>query len=63
MGKAPLAVGVPLRTPVAELKVTPEGMLPDSESVGAGEPVAMTLNEPRVPTVSVVLFALVMAAG
>jgi hypothetical protein len=41
--------------------VTPEGKDPDSENVGAGVPVAVTLNEPAVPTVKVALLALVMA--
>ena len=36
---------------------------PDSESVGAGTPVAVTVKEPAVPTVKVVLLALVMAGA
>lgn len=50
--------GVPLNTP-AEESVTPLGSTPDSEKVGAGKPVAATVNEPAVPTVNEVLFALV----
>ena len=41
----------------------PEGNAPDSDSVGLGVPVAVTLNVPAVPTVKVVLLALVMAAA
>ena len=37
----PIAVGVPPITPVAELRVSPVGRLPDiSENVGGGMPVA-----------------------
>ena len=61
IGNVPLAVGVPLRTPA--LKVTPVGSAPDSVIVGAGNPVAVTVNEPATPTVNVVLFALVMAGA
>ena len=45
------------------MKVTPEGRVPDSESVGAGEPVAVTVNEAAVPTAKVVLLALVIAGA
>ena len=45
------------------LKVTPEGRAPDSERVGVGEPLAVTVNEPAVPTVKVVLLALVIAGA
>ncbi len=62
MGKVPLAVGVPLRIPVAVLNVTPVGNVPVSASVGAGEPVAVTLNDPSAPKVNVVLFPLAIAA-
>jgi len=58
----PLA-GVPLSSPVPALKVIPEGSAPDSERVGAGDPVAVTVNEPAVPGVKVVLLALVMAGA
>jgi hypothetical protein len=61
MLNVPLAVGVPLRTPA--LKVTPAGSAPDSVIVGAGNPVAVTVNEPAAPWVNVVLLALVMAGA
>lgn len=54
--------GVPPSTPVAALKVTPAGSVPVSLKVGVGKPVAVTVNDPEVPTVKVVLFALVIAA-
>ena len=63
MGKVPFAVGVPLNTPVAVLNVTPAGRDPDSLRAGVGEPVAMTVKVPAEPTVTVVLFALVMAGA
>ena len=63
MGEVPLAVGVPLNTPVAVLNVTPAGKVPDSLRVGDGAPVAVTVNVPAEPTVKVVLFTLVMAAA
>ena len=63
MGKVPLAVGVPLNTPVAVLNVTPPGNDPVSESDGAGKPVATTVKVPAEATVKVVWFALVMAAA
>jgi hypothetical protein len=56
------AAGVPLSTP-AELSVTPLGNAPVSVKVGAGNPVAVTVNEPAVPTVKVVFAALVMAGA
>ena len=62
-GKVPLAVGVPLNTPVAVLNVTPAGRAPDSLRVGVGKPGATTGKVPAEPTVKVVLFALVMAAA
>lgn len=57
------AAGVPLSTPVDVLKFTPFGTAPDSEKVVAGVPVAVTVNEPAVPTSKVRLFALVIAGG
>jgi hypothetical protein len=51
---------VPLSTPADE-KVTPLGSAPVTLNVGAGEPVAVAVNEPAVPTVKVVLLALVIA--
>ena len=56
------AAGVPERTPEA-LRVTPEDRDPDSENVGAGVPVAVTVKEPAVPTVKVALEALVIAGA
>jgi hypothetical protein len=56
------AAGVPLRTP-AELRVTPLGRMPVSLNVGAGNPVAVTVKEPAVPTAKVALFALVIAGA
>jgi hypothetical protein len=61
IGNVPLAVGVPLRVPA--LNVTPSGSAPDSLMLGAGVPVAVTVNEPAVPSTKVVLFALVMAGA
>ena len=57
------APGVPLRTPVVGLSVTPVGSAPVSLNVAAGNPVAVTVKVPAVPTVKVVLLALVMAGG
>ena len=54
------AAGVPASAPVAELKVTPEGKLPDSESAGVGKPDAVTVKELTVPTVNFVREKLVM---
>ena len=45
------------------MKVTPDGNAPDSDRVGVGEPVVVTLKEPAVPTLKVVLLALVMAGA
>lgn len=50
---------MPLSRPLDD-KVTLLGNGPVSLNVGAGEPVAVTWNEPLVPTVKVVLFPLVM---
>ena len=57
------SAGVPLSTPVVELSVTPLGSAPVSVKVGAGEPVAVTVNVPGVATVNVALVALVIAGG
>ena len=57
------AAGVPLSTPVEALKVTPLGSAPASLKFGVGKPLAVTVNEPRVPAVNVVLLALVMAGA
>jgi hypothetical protein len=45
------------------LKVTPLGSAPDSLNAGVGDPVAVTVKFPAVPTVNVVLLALVIAAA
>jgi hypothetical protein len=45
------------------LKVKPLGSDPDSLSVGAGEPEAVTVNEPAMPTVNVALFGLLMVGA
>ena len=64
IGKVPVIVGVPLRTPVAVLNATPLGSVPLSEKeFGAGVPVAVTVKVPSVPTVNVVLFELVIVIG
>ena len=64
VGRRPvLAAGVPLSTPVVVLNVTPLGSVPLSLSVGVGTPVAVTVKLPAVPTVKVVLLALVMAGA
>ena len=55
--------GVPLSIPVAALKEIPEGRLPDSDTIGTGNPVAVTANEPALPTAKVVLLTLVINAG
>jgi hypothetical protein len=57
------ATGVPLRTPVAGVNVTPVGNVPVSLNVGAGVPVAITVNVPGVPTVNVVLPPLVITGA
>jgi hypothetical protein len=43
--------------------VTPPGSAPVSVKVGVGVPVAVTVKLPAVPTVNVVLLALVIAGG
>jgi hypothetical protein len=60
---AELGPGVPPSTWVTALKVIPLGSAPLSLKVGVGEPVAVTVKEPAVPTLKVVLFALVMAGA
>ena len=54
----PARVAVPLPLSV---KVTPVGSAPVLEIPAGGEPVVVTVKEPAVPTVKVVLLALVMA--
>jgi hypothetical protein len=55
IGKVPLCVGVPESSP-PDVNVTPAGRAPVSLKVGAGEPVAVTVKVPAVPSVKVVLF-------
>ena len=57
--KSPACNGVPLRTPA--LNVTPSGSVPSLRlMVGAGGPVAVTMNVPAVFNANVVLLALVI---
>ena len=56
----PLSVAVPL--PLST-NVMPPGSAPVSLRVGVGNPVVVTVNVPAVPTVKVVLLALVMAGA
>jgi hypothetical protein len=53
------APGVPERTPVAALNVTPVGRCPDSENVGAGLPEAVTWKLKKCPWVTFVELSLV----
>src|SRR5262245_7865507 len=63
-GNAPVCVAVPARILVAGVNVTvPVGSVPVCDTVGTGKPVVVTVNVPGVPTVKVVLFALVIAGG
>jgi hypothetical protein len=64
IGYVPLAVAVPPSRPEVELSVTPAGNEPVSLNVIAvGEPLVVTVNEPAVPAVNVVLLALVIAGA
>ena len=45
------------------VKVTPVGKVPVSVKVDAGTPVVITVNEPAVSTLNVVLLALVITGG
>ena len=56
----PLSVAVPL--PLLT-NVTPLGSVPVCVSVGVGVPVVVTVKLPAVPTVNVVLLALVIAGA
>jgi hypothetical protein len=56
----PLSVAVPF--PLS-LNVTPLGSVPVSANVGVGDPVAVTVKLPAVPTVNVVLLPLVIAGA
>jgi hypothetical protein len=57
------AAGVPDNTPVAALKMTPLGKDPDSERVGVGNPVEVTVKVLEWPTLKVVEGVLVMAGA
>ena len=57
------AAGVPLSFLVAESNVTPPGNVPAEVTVGFGNPVAVTVKLPAVPTAKVVAFALVIAGA
>ena len=58
----PVTAAVPLSTPLG-LSVTPLGSEPLSVKVGAGKPVAVTVNELAAFTTNVAPFALVMAGA
>jgi hypothetical protein len=63
IGKEPDVVGVPERVAVPlplSTKVTPPASAPDSESVGVGLPVAVTVNKPKELVVKVTWLAEVM---
>ena len=62
MAYVPTVLADPLSTP-AEVKVTPAGSAPVSLKVGAGNPVAVTVNELAVPAVKILLVALVMTGA
>src|SRR5215204_493884 len=62
-GNAPVCVAVPPSTRVAGVKVTPVGNVPVCDIVGVGKPVVVTVNVPGVPTVNVVLAALLIAGA
>jgi len=58
--------GVPLKVAVPFplfTNVTPLGSVPVSVRVGVGAPVVVTVKLPAVPTVNVVVFALVIAGA
>jgi hypothetical protein len=66
IGKLPVGpVAVPLIVPVAAVKVSPLGRVPVSVKVGAGVPVAVTVNVPGVPIIKAEpeLFGLVIAGA
>ena len=56
----PLMVAVPL--PLST-KLTPVGKAPTSDNAGLGNPEVVTIKLPFVPTVNVVLFALVIVGA
>ncbi len=43
------------------VKVTPPGSVPDTDRVGVGDPVAVTVNDPADPTVNTAVLTLVIA--
>ncbi len=45
------------------LNATPVGSAPETASAGVGEPVAVTVKLPAVPTLKVAAFALVIAGA
>ena len=63
IGKIPPMVGLPARTPVNVLNVTPVGNAPVSVKVGAGKPLAVTVNVLDAPAVNVALSALVISGA
>src|ERR1700683_4934346 len=67
MANDPAAAGVPASVAVPlplSVKVTPLGRVaPVSDRVGSGKPVVVTVREPAVPALNVVLLALVMAGA
>jgi hypothetical protein len=56
-----LAAGVPLSTPAE--KLTPAGSVPVSLKVGAGNPVAVAVNDPAAPALNEAVAPLVMAGA
>jgi hypothetical protein len=57
------ASGVPDNMPVVVSNITPDGNGPDSDKVGVGKPVAVTVKCPSEPTVNVVDVAVVIAGA
>src|SRR5437899_11766789 len=64
-GYVPLvpASGVPANTPLGASNATPDGNPPTSDNVGAGTPLAVTVNVPADPTVNAVDDALVIVGA
>src|SRR5262245_47617461 len=57
------AAGVPEITPVPALKAKPEGSVPVTDTVGAGDPVVVIANAPFVSSANVAVLALVIAGA
>jgi len=57
------ACGVPLSRPVDELNVTPAGKVPISLKVGVGNPLAVTVKVPLLPTLKVAALLLVIVGA